>query len=170
MDKKLTRKAFEKWAADLKIPSIPESHEQRFLRRLERHKQYKMRGSLLRWAAVALLFLSLGAGFNLIQTQPQPEIIKFYQTETYLTTLIQEQIIQVEQLDFAGADKFIEHVKLQLNRLQEDYLKLYKDWNENQNQPQLINALINNLRIQMELLEEVQKQFTQIQQKDYENI
>ena len=169
MDKKLTRKAFEKWAANLKVPPIPESHEQRFLKRLERQKQYKMRGSVLRWAAVALLFLSLGGGFNLLRFEPQPDIVKFHQTETYLTNLSQEQIMQVEQLNFVGAEKFIEHTKSQLSRLQQDYLVLYQNWSENQNQPQLINALINNLRTQMELLEEVQKQFAQIQNKDYES-
>ena len=170
MDKKQTRKAFEKWAADLKIPPIPESHEQRFLKRLKRQRQYKMRGSVLRWAAVALLLLSLGGGINLMQNPPQPEISKFHQTENYLTTLIQEQVTQVEQLDFAGSEKFIKQTKTQLSRLQKDYLELYQDWSENQNQPQLINALINNLRTQLELLEEVQRQFVQIQQKNYENI
>ena len=94
--------------------------------------------------------------------EPQPEIVRFHQTETYLTNLIQDQIMQVEQLDFVGAEKFIEHTKSQLSRLQQDYLVLYQNSSENQNQPQLINALINNLRTQMELLEEVQKQFVQI--------
>jgi len=40
----------------------------------------------------------------------------------------------------------------------------------NQHQPQLIPALLLNLRTQLELLETIQKQLINIQQKDYDII
>jgi hypothetical protein len=55
-------------------------------------------------------------------------------------------------------------------QLQNDYQELYQGWNENENQPLFINALILNLRTQLQLLEDIQGQLMLIQQKDYDQI
>lgn len=170
MTKKLPCKAFEKWAESLAVPPLPESHEDLFLKRLVQKKRYQQRRSAMQWAAVALLFLSLGSGVFLSQPELEPEIIQFQRAESYLTQMIQEQVVQIEKVKLPGSKKLIENSKRKLVQLQNDYQELYQDWDENENQPLFINALILNLRTQLQLLEDIQGQLMLIQQKDYDQI
>lgn len=170
MTKKLPYKTFEKWAESLEVPPLPESHEDLFLKRLVQKKHYQQRRSAMQWAAVALLFLSLGSGVFLSQPELEPEIIQFQRAESYLTQMIQEQVVQIEKVKLPGSKKLIENSKRKLVQLQNDYQELYQDWDENENQPLFINALILNLRTQLQLLEDIQGQLMLIQQKDYDQI
>jgi len=170
MNKDHLHKVFEKWDEELIIAPIAECHEDLFLARLKRERQYIMRRSVLRWAAVALLIISLGGGLNLLQPNAHPEVIEFQYAETYLTNLIQEQVNHLNTIEIPGSNKLIQHSKVQLNRLKKDYTELYQSWEDNQNQPQFINALITNLRTQLDLLEEIQKQLTLLKQENYERI
>jgi hypothetical protein len=124
----------------------------------------------MQWAAVALLFLSLGSGVFLSQPELEPEIVQFQRAESYLTQMIQEQVVQIEKVKLPGSKKLIENSKRKLVQLQNDYQELYQGWNENENQPLFINALILNLRTQLQLLEDIQGQLMLIQQKDYDQI
>ena len=170
MTKKLPYKVFEKWAESLEVPPLPESHEDLFLNRLVQKKRYQQRRSAMQWAAVALLFLSLGSGVFLSQPELEPEIVQFQRAESYLTQMIQEQVVQIEKVKLPGSKKLIENSKRKLVQLQNDYQELYQDWDENENQPLFINALILNLRTQLQLLEDIQGQLMLIQQKDYDQI
>ena len=170
MTKKLPYKVFEKWAESQEVPPLPESHEDLFLKRLVQKKRYQQRRSAMQWAAVALLFLSLGSGVFLSQPELEPEIVQFQRAESYLTQMIQEQVVQIEKVKLPGSKKLIENSKRKLMQLQNDYQELYQDWNENENQPLFINALILNLRTQLQLLEDIQGQLMLIQQKDYDQI
>ena len=170
MTKKLPYKVFEKWAESQEVPPLPESHEDLFLKRLVQKKRYQQRRSAMQWAAVALLFLSLGSGVFLSQPELEPEIVQFQRAESYLTQMIQEQVVQIEKVKLPGSKKLIENSKRKLVQLQNDYQELYQDWNENENQPLFINALILNLRTQLQLLEDIQGQLMLIQQKDYDQI
>lgn len=170
MTKKLPYKAFEKWAESLEVPPLPESHEDLFLKRLVQKKRYQQRRSAMQWAAVALLFLSLGSGVFLSQSELEPEIVQFQRAESYLTQMIQEQVVQIEKVKLPGSKKLIENSKRKLVQLQNDYQELYQDWDENENQPLFINALILNLRTQLQLLVDIQGQLILIQQKDYDQI
>lgn len=170
MTKKLPYKVFEKWAESQEVPPLPESHEDLFLKRLVQKKRYQQRRSAMQWAAVALLFLSLGSGVFLSQPELEPEIVQFQRAESYLTQMIQEQVVQIEKVKLPGSKKLIEISKRKLVQLQNDYQELYQDWDENENQPLFINALILNLRTQLQLLEDIQGQLMLIQQKDYDQI
>jgi hypothetical protein len=116
------------------------------------------------------LFLSLGSGIFFTQPQPEPEIEQFLRAETYLTQIIQEHVVQIEKINVSGSKKLVENSKLKLAKLQNSYQELYQDWDLNQNQPLFINALILNLRTQLQLLEDIQEQLTLLQQKSYEKI
>ena len=170
MTKKLPHKAFEKWAVALKAPPLPESNQDLFVKRLAHTKRHRQRRLVLQWAAVALLFLSLGSGIFFTQPQPEPEIEQFLRAETYLTQIIQEHVVQIEKINVSGSKKLVENSKLKLAKLQNSYQELYQDWDLNQNQPLFINALILNLRTQLQLLEDIQEQLTLLQQKSYEKI
>ena len=170
MTKKLPYKVFEKWAESQEVPPLPESHEDLFLKRLVQKKRYQQRRSAMQWAAVALLFLSLGSGVFLSQPELEPEIVQFQRAESYLTQMIQEQVVQIEKVKLPGSKKLIEISKRKLVQLQNDYQELYQDWDENENQPLFINALILNLRTQLQLLVDIQGQLILIQQKDYDQI
>ncbi|MFZ9074767.1 MAG: hypothetical protein ACO2Z3_03085 [Flavobacteriaceae bacterium] len=163
-------KAFKNWAKSLETIPLPEHHEHAFLKRLKKQKQYKQRRYVLRWAAMALLFLSLSGVGLLLNPVNNQEFSEFEHAENYLTLLIEEQLNQIHELKGPEVTIAIEKSTLKLNQLQRDYSKLYSQWEVNQHQPQLIPALLLNLRTQLELLETIQIQLINIQQKDYESI
>ena len=61
----------------------------------------------------------------------------------------------------------MEDSKRQINRIQGDYQMLYQQWEQEPNQSKLIQALISNLKTQIELLNELQNQLITI--KNLEN-
>ena len=163
-------KAFKNWAKSQDTIPLPEHHEHVFIKRLKKQKQYKQRRYVLRWAAMVLLFLSLTGVGLLLNPVNNQEFSEFEQAENYLTLLIEEQLNQMHELKGPEVIIAIEKSTLKLNQLQRDYSKLYNQWEVNQHQPQLIPALLLNLRTQLELLETIQKQLINIQQKDYDSI
>jgi hypothetical protein len=56
-----------------------------------------------------------------------------------------------------------------MKRIQNDYEELYSQWESNPNQSKFVQALLANLNIQMDLLNELQKQITNIQKLQNEN-
>ena len=56
-----------------------------------------------------------------------------------------------------------------MNRIQSDYKTLYEQWEDEPNQSKLIQALIANLKTQMDLLTELQNQLISLQNNKNEN-
>jgi hypothetical protein len=79
---------------------------------------------------------------------------------------IHEQLKKFENINSLKSEYLLENSKKQLERLQQDYRRLYQSWESNPTQPQLIYSLISNLKIQMELLNEVQIQLNTIQKSE----
>ncbi len=169
MKEESIKKAFEDWASDQKHPLLPKDHEQRFSKRLKRQKPSYSRRVVWQWAAVALLCIGLSQTYRFVAASPSEEVLRFQQAETYFTSLINQQLEQLEKFDHPEAAKFLESHQKQIKRIQNDYGTLYLKWESEPNQPQLIQALISNLKTQIDLLMEFQNQLIYIKKIENEN-
>jgi uncharacterized membrane protein YgaE (UPF0421/DUF939 family) len=159
------RDEFKKWSKKMEIPPLPKDHEIRFAKRL-RSKPKARINTLWRWAAMILICIGLGTGIQFLSEAPQPEVVRFQKAEIHLMNHIHEQLKKFENINSLKSEYLLENSKKQLERLQQDYRRLYQSWESNPTQPQLIYSLISNLKIQMELLNEVQIQLNTIQKSE----
>ncbi|MFQ3341805.1 MAG: hypothetical protein ACI9TK_001479 [Flavobacteriaceae bacterium] len=169
MKEKSIKKAFENWASEQGYPSLPKGHEQRFLKRLKRQKSSYSRRVVWQWAAVALFCFGLSQTYRFISVKPSEEVLRFQQAETHFTTLINQQLEQLATYDHPKAPRFLESSQKQIKRIQNNYKTLYLKWEAEPNQPQLIQALITNLKTQINLLENLQDQLINIKKNEDEN-
>ena len=169
MNRLTIKKAFENWEADQIPPKLPEGHEQHFSKRLVAQKQVHKRRRLFRWAAVILLSIGMSQTYMFLQEPPTDEVIKFQKAEAHFTLIINQQLEEITAFDFPQGKRFLEDYKVQMNRIQSDYKTLYEQWEDEPNQSKLIQALIANLKTQMDLLTELQNQLISLQNNKNEN-
>jgi len=169
MKKVSIKEAFIAWDAEQMHPKLPEGHEERFSKRLSTQKQFHKRRAVLQWAAVALLCIGLSQTFWFTQETPSEEVLKFQKAETHFTFLINQQLKDLSHFDSPQGKQFMEDSKLLINRIQEDYQRLYSQWQLEPNQSKLIQALISNLKTQIDLLTELQNQLITIKNLENEN-
>lgn len=168
MNRLTIKKAFENWKADQIPPKLPEGHEQRFSKRLVAHKQVRMRRRFLRWAAVILLCIGMSQTYTFFQEPPTDEVINFQKAEAHFTLIINQQLEEIAAFDSPQGKRFLKDYKVQMNRIQADYKTLYEQWEDEPNQSKLIQALIANLKTQMDLLTELQNQLIYLQKNENE--
>ena len=84
--------------------------------------------------------------------------------------LIEEQLTSFENPNSPTTQLIFERSKKQLKRIQKDYQKIYAQWEVNTNQPQLIQALIENLNTQINLLTEIKNTLKTIENNTYEDL
>ena len=166
MKKESIKKAFENWASEQEHTSLPKGHEQRFEKRLKRQKSSYSRRLVWQWAAVAFFCFGLSQTYRFISVEPSEEVLKFKQAETHFTTLINQQLEHLATYDHPKAPQFLEGSQKQIKRIQNNYKILYQKWEYEPNQPQLIQALITNLKTQINLLEGLQNQLININENE----
>jgi len=169
MKEESLKKAFEDWASEQEYALLPKGHEQRFSKRLKRQKPSYSRRVVWPWAAVALLCIGLSQTYRFVAASPSEEVLRFQQAETHFKSLINQQLEELEKFDHPKAAKFLESHQKQIKRIQNDYGTLYLKWKSEPNQPQLIQALILNLKTQINLLMEFQNQLINIKKTENEN-
>ena len=146
---------------------LPTGHAQRFLRRLDQRKQVRRLPLLFKIAAVALLLIGLGSGWQLIQNPAAPELEDFYQTEQYFSQTIQVQLDKLSTLDHPPAERILADAKTQLERLQLDYTRLGQQFKKDGANPRLIHAMIDNLQEQLTLLNDLNTYITSLKNQDH---
>ena len=168
MKEKTIKKAFENWASEQEHPSLPKGHEQRFLKRLKHQKSSYSRRVVWQWAAVALFCFGLSQTYHFISVKPSDEVLRFQQAETHFTTLINQQLGQLATYNHPKAPRILESSRKQIKRIQKNYKTLHLKWETEPNQPQLIQALVTNLKTQINLLEDIQDQLINIKKNENE--
>ena len=84
--------------------------------------------------------------------------------------MIGEQINVLENLNSPETQRVLERSKNQLQLIQNDYQHLYQQWEANPSQPKLIQALIANLKTQINLLIEINATLKTLNEMNYENL
>jgi len=159
---------FKKWQeAETKIP-LPPHHDHLFAQRLKRLFKTKRVSRFMLRAASLLVLVSLGSFAVYLTQLPDQEVVQFQKAEQHFFQLIETQMEALETQGSPQMKKIVSHSQKQLQKMQQDYTALYQQWEQNPTQPQLIAALLENLRLQNALLIEIQNKITQIQKANYE--
>ena len=169
MSEKDLKKWFQTWVNHQSVPPIPEDHLIQFEKRLKKHHPNKNLSYFLR-AAVLIMLFGLVRMAIYFQTPAPPEVIQFQKVETHFFQHIEIQLEELQQSASPIVKQMIQHSQTQVELMQNDYEKLRAKWEENPLQPQLINALIKNLKQQSELLEQIQNNISQLQYLNYETL
>jgi hypothetical protein len=117
-----------------------------------------------------LICIGLGGAFQFSQEQLPDEVIQFEKAEFHLMQLIDEQLNEFENSNSPATQKILIQSKKQLETIQTNYDQIYKQWEANPNQPQLIQALIGNLNTQINLLTEINNILKTIKKTNYEEL
>lgn len=169
MNDKELKKWFDTWATEQPLTPLPTDHAARFERRLKKHNARSSSSYFLR-AAVLLALLGLIGMASYFSAPAPPEVVQFKEVENHFFQRIEAQLEELQQSGSPSMQKMIQHSRVQLDQMQSDYVKLHTKWEENPLQPQLINALIENLKRQSELLEHIQYNILKLQNFNYENL
>jgi hypothetical protein len=130
----------------------------------------------LRYAAsIALIFAGFSAGIyflgfgsgseNTIQSQLSQEI---EETEVYYRTLLNERYSELKTY-LADDQETHEMLLSDMEELDEIYEELKVDLNDDVSNPEVIEAMIQNYRIKLEILEDLLLQLKEKENQDYED-
>ncbi len=141
-------------------------HKQRFLEKLNAHqKRQKKHFPYKKWgiAAAVLLFGFLAFQFNIQYQQKLESMKEIRQNEQYFSSLIQTEIDSLEMQKTKETEKVFKDAIKQIKLLENAYVKLLKDYNVNKDR-NILNAMIQNFRQRIEVLEFVKQQIQEINQ------
>lgn len=141
-----------------------EGHQLRFQRKLEQQNRPAIK--LSTWLSIAASFaLLLG-----LSTQQLPQKEK---PSAPLTSSYQAQITaQLHYLEMHYEADFalpIQDLKLQLNALDQNYRQLEQRFNEREQHPLVLKAMMDNLRQRLALLNELETALIARKENNYEN-
>ncbi|MDA8948871.1 hypothetical protein N9H57_07015 [Flavobacteriaceae bacterium] len=170
MKEQQLKEQFLKWEQKNQVPNLDSDHALQFQMRLNKRKKRIQRKRIFQWAAVAVLCIGLGGAFQLSQEQLSEEVVQFQKAEFHLMQLIEEQLTSFENSNSPTTQLILKRSKKQLELIQKDYQKIYDQWEVNTNQPQLIQALIENLNTQINLLAEIRNTLKTIENNTYEDL
>lgn len=148
-------------------------HEERFLEKLQGSRGIvsiqKKKNSWWRPLSIAAsVAILLAIGFSMFNTSPtvdqqvaeiSPEVA---QTQFYFTSLIEEQVKQLESESTPETKKMIDDAMIQLNKLDANYQLLEQDLLSGGNSKLILSAMITNFQTRIDLLQDVLHQVSTI--------
>lgn len=148
-------------------------HQARFLEKLQASKGIvsiqKKKNSWWRPLSIAAsVAILLGIGFSIFNTSPSidqqvaeisPEVS---QSQFYFTSLIDEQVKQLESESTPETKKIIEDTMVQLEKLDANYKTLEQDLLNGGNSKLILSAMITNFQTRIDLLQNVLNQVENI--------
>ncbi len=152
--------------ADYDILEPKAGHRERFARRLSNRKTEKNHKRKF-WIAAAVLIMFLGGSIGGYQKFVEAEQAAFVQpeikkTQDYFTEIIEQELEIIQTEETPESRKLVEETMSQLKKLEKDYDKLLKDFRINNENKALINAMIENFRQRIQLLEFTKQQLEEI--------
>lgn len=179
--------SMKEWFAqqDFDLTDLPKGHEQRFLDKLEvaceeveleteldritdienndkpKGRVFQM-STILKWSAAAVLAILIGSA-SFMAGQSQSYELKSVSPEmaaaqsNYVET-IDMQLTALNQLQSPATERIIADAKSNLLKLETDYKKIQKDFKSNTENPAVIDAMIQNFKTRILLLEDARAQ------------
>ncbi len=160
--------------------TMPENHQIRFLEKLDKALPEKKKSKFywLQIAASAVVFLSLSiGGYNYFQSKEKPveEVVATKTVETKTLGDISPGLKKVEDYYLASINLELSKVKytpetkdvfdgylLQLNELDKEYKRLSLELTESGPSELTVNALIDNLKLRLNLLYRLRAQLKEL--------
>ncbi|AGC78162.1 hypothetical protein LX97_03041 [Nonlabens dokdonensis] len=194
------KKNMEEWFAeqDFNTESLPEGHRNRFIDKLnaaceedediitlddvksetnktDDAKVIKM-NSWLKWSLVAGLAILMGvAGMNIAPAPSSDNGLstvspEMAQAQDFFTNTIHQELEKLNKLQSPDTERIIIDTKNALNKLEEDYKTIKKDFKINKDSKTVIAAMIQNFQNRIDLLETALEQIEQLKNyKEKEN-
>ncbi len=153
---------------EIKFPS--KKHEEKFALKLENNhfrttsKQQKLKNILIlagSIAAILILLLTFMRTYNRVELRDFSS--EMAQTQAYFETEIEAQIKQLEKKSGDKYEGLLGDVKIQLKKLEDDYISLTKEMHRQQNAVPILRAMIENYQQRINLLEDVLFQVQQLE-------
>ena len=172
----------------LEHESMPQGHEARFLQKLENGAPQQVSHKFRNWwkiAASVVVFLGLGYGAYHFTTDPMPIAVDSDEVVTTpkVKTMgdISPDLKKVEDYYLASINLELSKIELttdnkeifdgyinRLEELQDEYNNLNMELTDNGPNPLTIDALINNLKLRLNLLYDMQDQLKRLNTNDGE--
>ena len=149
------------------IYDLKPGHEERFLSKLKRQKQRHKTGFVrkhykkLLIAASVLLLISTGLQFYIHSKQKSYQDIEIQQNEQYFSQIIKAEMSRIKTEETPETKKVFEQAMEQINRLENDYKKLVKDYRLNHDK-YILNAMIENFQQRIKILRFVKQELQEI--------
>ena len=157
---------------------LPQGHEQRFLARLEAACEEQKQdeslesknpegrvismSSIMKWSVAAMIAILIGsASFYMGQSQSyelksvSPAMAK---AQSDYVEVIDQQLTALNQLQSPATERIIADAKAKLLKLETDYTKIKADFKTNGDNPAVIDAMIQNFKTRILLLEDARAQ------------
>lgn len=185
--------AMEKWfdQQDFDLEQLPEGHEQRFLARLEAacedEKQAVEQSAtptgrvidmkpILKWAAAAVIAVLIGSASFLVGKSQSSELKSvspaMAKTQKEYVEVVDQQLLALNKLQSPATERIIADAKAKLQKLETDYSKVEKDFFTNADNPAVMDAMIQNFKNRILVLEEARQQIysqqEQLKKQDYD--
>ncbi len=156
---------FKRLEGQFDTKSAPEGHNARFMQRLNKEQPMSNgKPKIAYWkivsafaAVITLAFLLTGV-FNPTATEAEglasvsPEMA---QTQEFFNTAINTELERLSSFESEAAKVLINDAMLQMETLEQEYLKLQDDLVESGNDKRVIHAMINNFQNRIDLLQHV---------------
>ncbi len=143
-------------------------HRERFAQKLEKaFPSRKKKRNITPWLMAASIVVFLGIGiFSLILNRPINETDSMIQKNTaYFSSIIKKEIKELHNTHSPEAKELIKKTMQQLEKLEKEYEKITKDFKRNNENKSLLNAMIENFKKRIELLEFTKFQLKELQKQ-----
>ena len=144
-----------------------QGHKERFLQKLQQNKSGKTKfinyNVYKKWmiaASIALLFGLIFQTGRMVQQKKMNESA-VSRNEQYFSMIIKEKLEEVEKEKSPETEKIFNDAMEQIKLLENDYQQLIKDYRQNKDK-YILNAMINNFRERIEILQFVKQQIKEI--------
>ncbi len=140
-------------------------HEKRFEKKLKKtFASNKVSIGYKKWMIAASVALLMGLGsLNFMKRSTSPEQIIIEKNTAYFSSIIQEEVKSLKEINDPQAGKLIANTMNQLKKLEKEYDKIIKDYKKNNENKNLLNAMIDNFKKRIELIEFAKFQLKEIQ-------
>lgn len=156
---------FERLEGQFDQKETPRGHQARFMQRLNKEQPVgAKKPKIAYWiqftaiaAVVTLVFLLTGV-FNQQQEEAtglasvSPE---FAETQEFFDSTIQAELERLSSFESEAAKALINDAMIQMDNLEQQYIKLQEDLEESGNDKRVIHAMISNFQSRIDLLEHV---------------
>ena len=171
MNKDTIDRMFEDLSGQFDTQTPPVGHQERFLDRIRAQKKRPTARTRSLWAPLSMaatLLILVGLALGQFTTAPSvteqvakisPEI---GQTQFYFSSLVEEQIKDLEARRSPKTEKIIGDTMAQMQALESDFSLLEEELINGGNSKLILSAMITNFQTRIDLLQSVMEQIEQL--------
>ncbi|MDG5492075.1 hypothetical protein [Psychroserpens sp. SPM9] len=165
---------------DLSGKTLPEQHRQEFYEQLKANRPRRTSklntNYLFKVAAMVVLFVAL-AVVLFSKTETVNTVVEETPIETQIDAIEKQYLANIDAewerfIKVANDEKLVKRYRVKLDGLDQDYQEISKQFKLDNNNIQVIESLVDNLKTRLQLLKDIQEHIKLLNQKNeqYETI